>query len=368
MSMLRSITTFTALFLAISAPAGAATFSLNLQPVTICEAVDPATCQSTLDAVPGAALFDEGLLKAIYGQIGIDLNVLPSMETTSLSLSRNSLNRVEATPALFAFEQHQDLIGLAPNTVYVGFTGTLDTLSVGTAILGQNSIEPKPYAIVTNAVGQSLAGGSGFPDPNKMRFQSVVVAHLMGHVLGARHEDASGFVMSRGALTPPPGIVPPFSAASKRTTLKYLVGILNLHLDRVAALEAVEVERPLQVVGHKLVPHVPLGEDVVGRPPAGPRGKPATKRGRVDDGDRRRERGLACFATPHSHQNPHTARNPGLPPPSPNEAGPDPRLRGGAQTHSTRRHPYPSLSQRSLHHSMVTMLPNHWWVSSWQTT
>lgn len=217
MPILRSILTYSAIFFAVSFPAGAASFTLNLQPVTVCEAIDPATCQSTLDTVPGAALFDEDFLRTIYGQIGIDVNVLPSVETTSLTLSRDSLNHVDPGRSLQAFRTHQELIGQAPNTVYVGFTNTIADGRLGTAFLNAQT----PYALARNKIGLDLFNGGAplssaniFAVPFSMRFQSVLVAHLIGRVLGASADDTSGFIMSPFVASSPPGTVPPFSAAS----------------------------------------------------------------------------------------------------------------------------------------------------------
>ncbi len=217
MLIIRSVFTYSVIFFAGSFPAGAASFTLNLQPVTVCEAIDPATCQSTLDAVPGAALFDEELLRAIYGQIGIDVNVLPSVETTSLTLSRDSLNHVDPGPSLRAFQTHQELIGQAPNTVYVGFTNTIADGRLGTFFLSA----PFPYALARNKIGLDLFNRGAplssediFAVPFTMRFQSVLVAHLIGRVLGASADDTSGFIMSPFLASSPPGTVPPFSAAS----------------------------------------------------------------------------------------------------------------------------------------------------------
>jgi hypothetical protein len=162
----------------------ASTFSLNIQPVSKCfDDGGVVSCTSTT--------FDRDVVSNIWLQAGIELSFSDPFQSIVLPEPANRDNAL--FDVMFQMRFALTNAGLAPNTVYVGFSSQLDGLSPGTANIGD------PFAIAIQEGRTPLA-------------LSLLVAHFIGHTLGAGHADDPDVLMSPNLLANNPDV--PISQAT----------------------------------------------------------------------------------------------------------------------------------------------------------
>lgn len=149
-------------------PARSASYLLDLQPYAICE--DGRICYR-----PG---FDTTYLLAMFAQADIVVNVLPAVELAFADLSR-FVSGPEYAPDSLLTAVSESVVATA-HTAHVGFTPDLVGSTVGMAFQDDAA---KPFAIVQASLSP--------------RLQASVLAHEIGHVLGATHNDFPDDLMSR---------------------------------------------------------------------------------------------------------------------------------------------------------------------------
>lgn len=149
------------LALALPLETDAATLQVDLQPVRICIAEGCAE-----------PTFAKRYLKQIWAQTDIRVKVLRPVSSDILEIETDALEDLDANDALYDFAFWQMDQGLRPGTAYMGFTGPLAGSTLGLAFVNEPELTLFPYGIA-----EALDG----------RYGAAVVAHELGHILGARH-------------------------------------------------------------------------------------------------------------------------------------------------------------------------------------
>lgn len=206
--------------------AKAISLEFDLQPIRICES---GACQDPL--------FDNAYLNAIFNQIDIGVNVLPTEELTTADFARNTDGDILAGPAIFSFANQRFGLGIDPNTVYMGFTDELESTVLGIAFEDAPFF---PFGLVENFAALDNPTNGAL-----IRGVTSVLAHEIGHVLGGDHA-----LSSPGTLMEPfinlslfndPNFILPFSQANTAT-------IIDSPLLREASVSAVPVPAALPLM------------------------------------------------------------------------------------------------------------------------
>lgn len=157
-----------ALALAFPFPAAAAVVQVDLQPVSVCT-----------EAGCARPSFRKRYLKRIWAQVGIGINILSPISSDVLDIATDAHGELDATDALYDFAfWHMDESGRA-GTAYMGFTAPLAGRTLGMAFVNEPSLTLFPYGIA-----ESLGG----------RYGAAVVAHELGHILGAHHDSGTSLM------------------------------------------------------------------------------------------------------------------------------------------------------------------------------
>ncbi|WOI53872.1 VPLPA-CTERM sorting domain-containing protein [Parvularcula sp. LCG005] len=189
--------------------ASAATYSVKLQPITICEPAVPESC-----VLP---TFDVDYLNAIFGVIGIFVDVQPSYQITAVTPTREAgTNNVRPVETLTDYTDFQDAMGFDPNTIYIGFTDSMIDTILGLAYVNDpDDTYPAPYGLVENLAALAILAGDAVTPAQQgqvTRFITAVLAHEMGHVLSAIHPEGDNSSLMAEYISATPFADPSFVA------------------------------------------------------------------------------------------------------------------------------------------------------------
>lgn len=153
------------LSLAVIVPleAEAATLKVNLQPVRICT-----------EAGCGAPAFYPRFVKRIWAQADVRVKVRRPVSSAILDIETNRLGEFDATDALYDFAFWHMEQDPRPGTAYMGFTGPLAGSALGLAFVNGPGLALFPY---------------GISEAHEGRYGAAIVAHELGHILGASHDE-----------------------------------------------------------------------------------------------------------------------------------------------------------------------------------
>ena len=150
------------LVLALLLPGPAAASTIAVQPVRVC----------TADGCPSVT-FDPVYLKRVWAQADVDIRIRKPRRSALLDIDRDAAGELDAMDALYDYAFWQMDHEVLPNTAYIGFTGPLSGRTIGMGFVNGPGLTLFPYGIAEDVGG---------------RYGAAVVAHELGHVLGASHD------------------------------------------------------------------------------------------------------------------------------------------------------------------------------------
>jgi hypothetical protein len=156
-----------ALAIALLVPfqAMAATLRLDLQPVHVCT---PAGCPPSD--------YSRYYFDRVMAPAGIQVRHLRPTASPPLALPRDAAGALDPVGALMGFARWQLAAGTQPGTAYVGFAGPLSGSTLGIAFRNAPGFASLPFGLTE-------------PQANR-RLTAAIVAHEIGHVLGAPHVES----------------------------------------------------------------------------------------------------------------------------------------------------------------------------------
>lgn len=161
-------------------PAMAAVVQVDLQPVSVCT-----------ESGCARPVLKKTYLRRIWAQAGVRVRVLAPISSDLLDIETDAAGELDVTDALYDFAfWHMDEVGRA-RTAYMGFTAPLSGRTLGMAFVNEPGLTLFPYGIA-----ESLGG----------RYGAAVVAHELGHILGAHHDSGTSLmspVLSRSDYDDP---------------------------------------------------------------------------------------------------------------------------------------------------------------------